>query len=214
MISFEAAELKVRDIKAHCGPVQGRWLFDLVRNCTPKDSFICEIGTFYGYMTAFLGLACDESNRRVVAIDHFIGEFCDHDHDPFFYKNFIDNLLHVDVWEKVVPFVAKSFDAFPYLEKSDIRFNLIYLDGDHSFDTVYKELELFTTLLNVGGFICGDDCGTNVVPFDDIWNGLKSSSIELHNDVVGAVYEFFKDNTDFEVMPNVPASQFGFKRIK
>lgn len=213
MISFEEAEAKAREIPAHCGPIQGQWLFDLVRSSTPQDAYICEVGTFYGYMTTTLGFACEESKRRIVAVDHFLGEFCSADHDPFFYVNFIDNLRRFGVWDRIIPMPLKSLDAFPLLKLMDKKFHLIYLDGDHSFDTVTEELKLYTSLLEVGGFICGDDCGTEVVPFTAVWEGLKTSTMLFEQDVIGAVYTFFRDRSDFEVLTNVPRTQFGFRKV-
>lgn len=38
-------------------------------------------------------------------------------------------------------------------------FNWVYLDGDHSYHAVKKDLEFYYPLIKKGGYLCGDDYG-------------------------------------------------------
>ena len=38
-------------------------------------------------------------------------------------------------------------------------FNWVYVDGDHSYDGVKKDLEFYYPLIKQGGYLCGDDYG-------------------------------------------------------
>ena len=49
--------------------------------------------------------------------------------------------------------VATSFDAVELLPPLDFA----YLDGDHSYETVKRELELYWPKINDGGFLGGHD---------------------------------------------------------
>ena len=69
MTKFQEIEQLASSIPHLCGPVQGKFLWDLVQ-LTPKDSTIIEVGVFYGYITTIMGAACQESGRKVFAIDH------------------------------------------------------------------------------------------------------------------------------------------------
>jgi len=44
-----------------------------------------------------------------------------------------------------------------WMEKESDKFDVIFLDGDHSFETVRKELTGFWTKVNGGGVLAGDD---------------------------------------------------------
>ena len=48
-----------------------------------------------------------------------------------------------------------SQDVLPSLRKD--HFNIIFIDGDHSYSGIKKDLEMASQLLVDGGVICGDD---------------------------------------------------------
>ena len=75
----------------------------------------------------------------------------------------------------------------------NMDFELIYIDGNHSYLNVFAELTLYTELLKLGGIIAGDDYPSS--------QGVKA-----------AVQEFFQENEAYEVM-GVPGNQFGYRRI-
>lgn len=40
-------------------------------------------------------------------------------------------------------------------------FDWVYIDGDHTYEAVRKDLEFYYPLVKKGGFLCGDDYGWN-----------------------------------------------------
>lgn len=60
----------------------------------------------------------------------------------------------VKVWDRITRHIGRSIDVLPKLEKC---FDLIIVDGDHGYDTVYFDLETSLKLINKGGVILVDD---------------------------------------------------------
>ena len=213
------------------------WLFDLTGQ-TSNDAWICEIGTLYGSVTSKLGLACVSSNRRVVTIDHMIGGHCMDmkTRAKCVYLDFIDNMIDLGIWDKIIPFPMKSYSLLDfsiyehhveipedvrdtqYLQASDMlllmgaEFELIYIDGNHTYKNVLSELKLYSKMLKPGGIICGDDCNAEQRPFLDSFLHHQEY-FETVLAVAKAVLEFFNGNNEFEPI-EVPVNQFGFRRLK
>lgn len=219
------------------GEIHAKWLFGLTKK-TSSDAAICEIGTLYGFLTAAIGLACIGTDRRIVAIDHMIGSHCmDMANRPkCIYRDFIDNMIAIGVWDKIIPFPMKSHSPLDlsiyekdkevpvgvrdsqYLQASDMlllmdaEFELIYIDGFHSYENVLQELKLYSRFLKPGGTICGDDCNAYGKPFLQSFLNDKDSFEQLPARAVAmAMLEFFNNNDEFEPI-DVPSNQFGFMK--
>lgn len=213
---FEDIQHSVSGIRNLSGPSSGRWLFDLAMQ-TSDRCFVCEIGTYFGYLSTVLGHACRNSNRRVIVIDHMLAGFCDiAPGSQCLYLDVVDTFIRHGVWDKIVPMPVKSSEAMPMLRLLSPRIELLYLDGDHNEDPVFKELTDYTPFVPVGGFVCGDDClpATGLKDsFTSLWNRMTPEAFYPQG-VSMAVLRFFRNNPNFEVLPNVPNNQFGFRRIK
>ncbi len=81
---------------------------------------------------------------------------------------------HADI---VAAFQGSSGRCLPILK--DETFDLIYVDGDHSYEAVLQDLDQAGRLVKSGGIICGDD-------------------LELQRDVVDRNTVEAKRNSDFE----------------
>lgn len=57
----------------------------------------------------------------------------------------------------------------------DKLFEVIYIDGDHSFESVLSDIRTFAPLLKKGGLLVMDDAGCNL-PGDGYWKGISSVS--------------------------------------
>lgn len=207
---------QVSGIRNLSRPTHVRWLLGLAEQ-TSNDCYLCEIGTYYGYLSAALALSCSNSNRRVITIDHMIGGFCDFpENDRCTYVDVVDNMIRVGAWSKIVPIATKSHEAIRMLNILKPRIELLYLDGDHNEDPVFKELTDYSKFVPVGGFICGDDClpATGLKnPFTELW--LRGNVSAFYPQGVSlAVWRFFRNNQDFQVLENAPHNQFGFRRVK
>jgi hypothetical protein len=232
--SYEQIHILAHSIYGLTDRTQGEWIFDLIKRL-PDDSFICEVGTNHGRMTSVMALSCLDTNRRVVTIDWMVGNYCERgiDERKNIYLEVIDSFIRLGIWEKIIPlpmssvniFTNEPFDIEQMVETKVISaidllfsfnrfFDLIYLDGDHSYEIVLKELQLFTKLLPINGVVCGDDMETQnipFIPFIEAWPHIdKFRNVE--GNVVQAVFEFFKDNPEFEPQ-YAPGNQFAFKKV-
>lgn len=211
-MTFADIQQSVSGIRNLSGAKHGRWLFDLAMQTTP-EAFLCEIGTYFGYLATVLA----KTGRQVIVIDHMLCGFCDiapGTHCP--YLEVIQTWKQQGVWDRIVPMPLKSADAMPMMRLLNPRIELLYLDGDHNEEPVFKELTDYSPFVPVGGFICGDDClpatGSRE-PFPVLW-GRNDVNAFYQEGVSLAVWRFFHDNDSFEVLPNPPLNQFGFRRIK
>lgn len=78
-----------------------------------------------------------------------------------------DNLKNFN--DKIIFIRKKSEDAFDDIPDG---IDFIYIDGDHRYDCVRKEIELYFPKLKKGGIIAGDD-------FNAEYNGVAKAVLEF-----------------------------------
>lgn len=82
---------------------------------------------------------------------------------PYFIQNLQD---HIDV-NRVTP-----VRQFSYLFSSPFKFDMVFIDGDHRYEIVVRDIKKAFELLNQGGLICGHD-------YDHpSWPGVKQAVTE------------------------------------
>ena len=114
------------------------------------------------------------------------------------YNTFLKNIKYIHPEIDVTMHKGWSSDTFPKLEQNS--FDLIYIDGDHSYENVLGDINGSCKLIKEGGVICGDDLelqGHQVetsiiekVPYLDKYMDQKSG-IVFHPGVTKAVEEIF-----------------------
>ena len=77
-------------------------------------------------------------------------------------NEFSRNTRFFDVNE-ILPIRGSSHGDFMSFNR-DLRFNFIYIDGDHSYDSVVKDINKSLTLLTEDGIIAGHDYDTEAWP--------------------------------------------------
>lgn len=108
-----------------------------------------EIGSFDGVMISIL--AEKYPNLTCYSIDPFMAaESTGGGHYEYFYINNKD-------FDNVYLFMDKSENVFPKLIQRELEFDLIFIDGDHSYSACKLDLENSFKLLSVGGFVVLDD---------------------------------------------------------
>lgn len=137
-----------------------------------RDSlYILEFGCYYGRSTCALA---DNTNGIVLAVDPWNGIYYDNNNNPTsligpeafeeFHKNLKD---HIEK-EKVI--VIKSYsDKF----WSPLKFDFIFLDGDHRYEEVKKDIEIAKSFIRTNGIIAGHD-----YTHSD-WPGVKKAVDEI-----------------------------------
>ncbi len=71
------------------------------------------------------------------------------------YELFLHNTSYVPPEIKVHHMRGRSSDMLPKLRES--QFDLVYVDGEHRYESVLGDLRLSIPLLKPGGILCGDD---------------------------------------------------------
>ena len=121
-----------------------------------KSQCIAEIGSWQGRSTSVLAA---HSPGIVVAVDTFQGSV---EHQPqlkgrpssgVFY-DFRDNVAPYDnVW----PLIANSLDAARIISHGPMRFDMIFIDASHDYESVIADIKAWQPLLAAGGILCGHD---------------------------------------------------------
>lgn len=133
---------------------------------------ILEVGSWTGSSTLTwceaLKTYCLESGK-ILCVDPWISYFSSEQREQgsqyklmaamanldFTYDIFQHNINFISPNVKVDHMRGKSDDILPYLK--DNQFDLMYIDGDHSYKNSLFDIQSAKRLVKVGGFICGDD---------------------------------------------------------
>jgi len=102
------------------------------------------------------------------------------------YNQFLSNIVHYGVANRVIPINMSSNEASEYL---DMKFDFCYIDANHTEEAVYNDLCNWYPKLNENGFMCGDDWILNIIKWPSKeWD--KCINTESH--------EYGLDQRDFE----------------
>lgn len=111
---------------------------------------IIEIGSFHGRSTRALG---DYARGMVIAVDTWTGPVGANERDvlPSFYAKFQDNLQDLIHEQKVVP-----------ITPDEVKFivgppDLVFIDADHQYLGVKRDIEYWLPKIEKGGIISGHD---------------------------------------------------------
>jgi predicted O-methyltransferase YrrM len=129
---------------------------------------VLEIGTAFGYATCWMAKVA----KSVTTVDP-------HKDIPGTLEALHRNLITCGVQDKVTVLVESSLDFLAQLADlgtSDIRFGLIFVDGDHSAAAVARDAKSAYLLARPDGVICFHDYGEESCPgvkeaLDDVLPG-------------------------------------------
>jgi predicted O-methyltransferase YrrM len=122
-------------------------LFKLAKSCTGKG-VIVEIGSYKGKSTIWLAKGSQAGHRvKVYAIDP-------HERDRWTFGEFKKNIFEAGIADLVVPLVATSKRAA--LDFAD-PVEMIFIDGDHQYESVQRDFELWFPKVIEGGVMAFHD---------------------------------------------------------
>jgi len=156
------------------------WLADQASRRTR----IAEVGSYKGATTRAMA---DNTAGRVVCVDTFLGSVGESemakilaDHwEGWLRGEFLRNtedLKNVDLIE------MDSIGAAALLRRDGTKFDMIFLDASHDYDSLAADLRAWLPLLTPGGLLCGHDRQ---------WDGVAKAINELvpnHRVGVGAIW--------------------------
>jgi predicted O-methyltransferase YrrM len=133
-------------------PGDRRALFYLIR--TLKSRQVLEIGTHVGASTLYIARALKYVTPRATVTTVDILDVNDPQNGPWKQLGLATApAVCADRLGCLEHIVFKISPALAYMADTDERFDLIFLDGDHSADAVYREVSAALRLLNEGGVI-------------------------------------------------------------
>ncbi len=124
---------------------------------------VIEVGVWLGNWTAVVAPKLPETGVYY-AIDHWKGSQEHHNPGtleytllPNLFQQFLSNMLHRDLADKVIPVRMQSLPAARKFRLLGIRADLIYIDAGHKYAEVFQDIASWYPLLTEGGILCGDD---------------------------------------------------------
>lgn len=139
---------------------------------------VLEVGSWLGASTRHLASLIPEDGK-VFAVDHWQGSE-EHlrmdvrDWLPTLYQQFLSNVIHTGLTDKIVPIRMSSLEAAQKLHSIDLQIDLVYLDGAHDYISVYNDICAWYPYIAEKGIMTGDD-----------WH---------HGDIQQAVKRYAKEN--------------------
>ncbi|MBP9765528.1 class I SAM-dependent methyltransferase [Candidatus Babeliales bacterium] len=137
------------------------WMERLFKENKPK--VVVEVGSWLGgsarHMASLMG-----QDGRLYAVDTFEGAenlLTDERFSwmvPTLYEQFLSNVVHAGLTDRIIPVKMKSIDAADFLKQSIGYADLVYIDAAHDTDSVYQDITAYFPLVaEHKGIMCGDD---------------------------------------------------------
>lgn len=205
---------------------------DLVRKHQKPAMSVAEIGCFDGSTSRHAIVPVFEMKGTYTVVDWFKGTVIPNwqtDTNPHVYKpnknvrkDFERNLTGFESCYKIIE--STTEDAALLLD--DESLDICFLDSDHAYDAVSRDLDLYLPKVKSGGIICGHDFDDDTPDFKLCKMAMELSDKELsldtiihngkslHPGVAKAVYERFGQGINRQqntIYPNYPSIWWKYK---
>ncbi len=168
IVRFSNYVSQFETIRGFLLPIEGYALMKLAARGSGVGAIV-EIGSFMGRSTCWLATGSKSVSReRVVSIDHFRGS---PEHQPgaamsetvlgtegSTFRAFQENIQRAGIADYVTPICKSSEDAVQEW-RGPIR--LLFIDGDHSYESVSRDFALWSPFVVGGGLVCLHDVGNS-----------------------------------------------------
>ncbi len=143
---------------------------DLIGEIRPH--VVIDVGVWKGGSTIVFAETLRDCgiDATVIAVDTFLGspEHWDRHATSFslmerefgrprLYEQFLANVVHRRLCERIVPLAQTSVNAAAILAKLGVRAGLIHIDAAHERDAVLQDTTAYWEILEPGGYLIGDD---------------------------------------------------------
>ena len=137
-----------------------------------KPATVIELGTWKGASAIHMAELMKENGiaGQILCVDNFIGfpsyylrpeqahaEFKIKGGIPRLYWTFMKNVADAGHQDIITPLVQQTENAAQICKGRRVRADMIYVDGDHSYEGCRKDLENFDPVLGENGFFLCDD---------------------------------------------------------
>jgi predicted O-methyltransferase YrrM len=170
-----------KKVKGQMQLVECQLLYNLAKESKFRG-IIVEIGSYKGLSTACLAFGSLEGNKaKVYAIDPHL----EYDSE----KEFKENIAKLNLTSIVTPFVMTSEEAAKIINEP---VKLIFIDGDHSYEAVKKDFELWFPKMAPGGVMAFHDSqffdGVRKLTREKIYKSKAFREVGLVDSITFATY--------------------------
>jgi len=165
--------------KGYMTDIELRWLAREAK----KHRVVIEVGSWRGRSTRALG---DNTLGVVYAVDHFNGSEGEQgwhsdarlNDGDFAFIDFCNNNFDLIQSGRIIPLRGTSMNMAQLLKKHGVKADMIFIDADHSYEAVKRDVETWQELLTDDGLLCGHDARA--------WAGVdRAISETLHQHYIG-----------------------------
>ncbi len=158
---------------------------DVIAEVLPK--LIVEVGTWKGASAIHMAKLCQQMRlpAEIVCVDTWLGNWQHWSRTdgvgsrkdlrmvngfPHLYYQFLCNVIHAQVQEVITPLPLTGVAGAKLFAHYGLRPDIVYVDGDHEYESVIGDLRGWLALLSPGGVLIGDDI---------LWPGVKRAVEEI-----------------------------------
>lgn len=152
-------------------------MINWINNISPtKNMNIIEIGSYTGESTRMFA----DNFNQVISVDPFVNDYDPNDlacsYAPFelVYKQFLINTLPYTNIKSIRDTSQNAFDILKHFE-----WDIVYIDGAHTVDGVFWDIDNYKSIIKAGGFVAGHDYG---------WGNIRHNLGLIFDDKVDAVF--------------------------
>lgn len=154
------------------------YLASFIKHYNPR--VVVELGSWLGLSAIFMASHMQDG-AILYAIDNWTAATDSaiqnnqsiHSKLPTLYQQFLSNVIHHSLTEKIVPIRMDTLEA---ARSFNIKANLIYVDASHDEESVYQDIMHWWRHLDpINGIMCGDDYAA-----ESVRKGLTRAAQELN----------------------------------
>lgn len=182
----------------------------IVQMVQKEKIMIADIGSWKGISKSVEAKCVVDYNGKVFAVDHWEGSegtwLKDEAQSSDIFSIFKRNMITLGVWDIVHPLVMDSLTASEIF--TDGILDLIFIDADHRYECVKKDIAAWLSKLKDGGILCGHDCEGYYSEYSEEAKKMINehladeyiADMKCHPGVVKALHEIFQGK--YSIMPN------------
>ena len=174
-------------------------LNDLAIKVAKPNAVFFEIGSWKGHSASVLGEVAKECGGHVFCVDHWKGSpgVWQHELEVNCLATFRMNIKECGLEDVVHPIVMESALAASIIR--DEVADLLFIDADHRYEGIRKDIEIWSSKVKRGGILCGHDCEKYLEDYEPNEQGwIRSATdndyldrLNCHAGVIVALHDCF-----------------------
>lgn len=133
---------------------------DYLNQVKVQDPIIADVGCWTGLSSLVFAILMDKVKGKVYSVDWFEGSEKTNLENAGKYFNirriFNENIKQFEYGRCIVPYPMKSEEAASKI--TDNTLDVVFIDADHRYEYVKKDIDMWLPKLKRGGLLCGHDC--------------------------------------------------------